>query len=786
MFRLFLYTAIAGGLGIVLDGGTMRTTESPSAVPQAKIHWIERMPDRPRQILLRDWAQTARDFDRVVFDLNRTGEHFPVIWIDRRQVNYQGDAFGLPAFFGDERARGGAQEAIPALGSVLGALLVGIDKRQQHGRDFVAMTRAFHNRANGRNVVLNQMRSGNHSFWYDLYPGILFYSIASRFPTDEQLAKVMRAEADQVVKAVEILGDDYALTAFDFATGERVDNGKWREPDGAAGLAWLAYLSYQRFGEPQMLAAARRALRAYEANRENPTYEVMSPFGVLAAARLAAEHGDEFDIARMFAWAFEPDSAARPGWGVLAGEWSGYEINGLAGSSSDGGGYAFAMNTFNLALPMAPLPRYDPRFARAVGKWLLHAAVNARLFYPDALPPARQSGYQWRDATLGALPYEGLRREWNGVGPWAAGDPQTHGWGPTDLGIYSGALAGVFGAVIGRTSDPAILALDCGAVDFWAQRAFPTHLYYNPYDESRTVTIALGSSEVDLYDTVARKFHAKGVAGKAELTLPAGGAAVVVQIPAGMPLERSGKQLVAGGVVVDFDVTRGALAAPVFPDGANVQEVPRKKIVPDGKLGDWGQVPSSQECVLVAESGLQAAYTFAWDDEHLYVVVREKRAGQRAPHEAASLDGYRKAPWNYDGIGLHFDFGNRNDGERYWEVVIRAAFTAEPRRNWVREQVQRSGKEVPRGLAATRTWSGRDRSGNRIIEMAIAWSDLHRLTSSEFRGEWQDGTPPVGFTFGCEPSLSDNGWRRTFWLSGRRAPGGRDRWSLDLRLLPTQ
>jgi len=785
MVRIFLFAAIAGGLGIVLDGRSMSQNESLSSVPQVKVHWIERMPDRPREILLRDWAQTARDFDRVVYDLKRTGEHFPIVWIDHRQVNYPEDAFGLPSFFGDVRARGGAQEAIPALGSVLGALLVGVDKRQQHGFDFVAMTRAFHNRANGRDLVLNQMRSGNDSFWYDLYPGILFFSIASRFPEDERLAAVMRAEANQVIKAVEAIGDDYALTAFDFATGRRVDNGKWREPDGAAGLAWLAYLSYQKFGEPRMLAAARRALRAYEANRENPTYEVISPFAVLAAARLAAEQGDEFDVARLFAWAFEPDSAARPGWGVLAGEWSGYEINGLAGSSTDGGGYAFAMNTFNLALPMMPLPRYDARFARAVGKWMLNAVVNARLFYPDGLPPERQSGHHWREVTAGALPYEGVRREWNGVGPWAAGDPQTHGWGPTDLGIYSGALAGVFGAVISRTSDPAILALDCRVLDFWSGPAYPTHLYYNPYAEARTVTVSLGDTEVDLYDTVSRGFLAKGVSKQAELTLPAGGAAVVVQIPAGVPLERSGERLVANGVVVDFGVAREALPVPVAPAGARVQDVPRRKVAPDGKFGDWARIPSAQECVVVADTGMQAAFTFSWDDEHLYVLVREN-AGQKKSKEAEARNGYLKAPWNYDGIGLHFDLANRNDGERYWEVVIRAAFTSEARKDWVKEQVQRSGKEVPRGLTATHSWSGRDRSGQRTIEIAIAWSDLLRLTSNDLRGGWTKGPPPAGFTFGCEPSLSDNGWRQTFWLSGRRGPAGRDEHSLDLRLAPKQ
>ena len=43
-------------------------------------------------------------------------------------------------------------------------------------------------------------------------------------------------------------------------------------------------------------------------------------------------------------------------------------------------GYAFAMNTFYPASTYVPMVRYDQSYARAVGKWVLNIANNARYF----------------------------------------------------------------------------------------------------------------------------------------------------------------------------------------------------------------------------------------------------------------------------------------------------------------------------------------------------------------------------------------------------------------------
>ena len=68
------------------------------------------------------------------------------------------------------------------------------------------------------------------------------------------------------------------------------------------------------------------------------------------------------------------------------------------------------MNTFQATAALAPLPRYDARFARAVGKYILNAANTSRLFYANGLPPENQTCYDQRSSTRNVVAYEGLRK----------------------------------------------------------------------------------------------------------------------------------------------------------------------------------------------------------------------------------------------------------------------------------------------------------------------------------------------------------------------------------------
>jgi len=534
---------------------------------QKDIPTVELMPNLPEPFALPDWRDKARAYDRFVFDFHAQGEFLPLVWLDDSRLNIDRPTFGLPSYVGAPNQRQGlinSQEGITCVGAVLGATLVGIDKsRQEH--DYVAMCEAWFNSQNGMNLVLNrQQDGGGGSFWYELFPHIVFYALADRYPDQPRLAEIMRITADRWREVCVDLADadgvpDFDHVSFDFRTRQPVDNGKWREPDASAAVAWLQYAAWVRFGDAQHLAAAESCLRFLQRRQRNPYYEVLLPFGTLTAARLNAERGRDYDVDRLLHWCFGI-SDTRGGWGVTVGNWGGYDCDGLLGSIDNCCGYAFAMNTFAQAGALVPLARYQPRYARALGKWMLNLANAARLFYPGALPPGHETSGFWKGDPQQVIAYEGLRYEWQGKSLCATGDPVALNWGPkTDLGLYGSSYVGLLGAIVGRTSDPRILQLDCLATDFFRGQAWPTFLCYNPYAEPRSFDFTLGAAAADIYDVVTDQFVAREVRDTSRLTLPPDSAALYVVAPAGSPLVRDGRRILLGGVVVNWGVPQPAV-----------------------------------------------------------------------------------------------------------------------------------------------------------------------------------------------------------------------------------
>jgi hypothetical protein len=311
------------------------------------------------------------------------------------------------------------------------------------------------------------------------------------------------------------------------------------------------------------LAAAEGCLKFLQAQQRNPYYGVLLPYGTLTAARLNAELGRDYDVDRFLNWCFGI-SDTRGGWGVTLGNWGGYDCDGLAGSIDNRCGYAFAMNTFAQAGALVPLARYEPRYARAIGKWMLNLANAARLFYPGALPPGHETSAVWKGDPQHLIAYEGLRYEWLGMSPCATGDPVAMKWGPkTDLGLYGSSYVGMLGAIVQPTSDPRILQLDCLATDFFRAPSWPTFLVYNPYPESRGFVLTVGTAASDLYEAVTGEFIQRAVRDKARLTLPPDSAALVVVAPAGGRVTHAGARTLIDGAVVNWK--RTAASTPGKP-----------------------------------------------------------------------------------------------------------------------------------------------------------------------------------------------------------------------------
>jgi hypothetical protein len=246
----------------------------------------------------------------------------------------------------------------------------------------------------------------------------------------------------------------------------------------------------------------------------------------------------------------------RWGWGTILGNWGGYDCYGLVGSAVDLGGYAFAMNTFAQAGALAPIPRYDSRYAYAIAKYLLNVANSARLYFPSELPKENQSSYFWVEKVGGKVPiaYEALRQNWEGKSPYGTGDALRSGWAKTDLGLYGSGHIGLLASIIRKTNVEGILMFDCLATDFFHSPAYPTYLVFNPYSEKKEIVLDFGDELKDIYDAVSHRFIERGLRGKEKVILSPKSAYVLVIAPSNGKLKREGKKLLLNDVVIDYNL----------------------------------------------------------------------------------------------------------------------------------------------------------------------------------------------------------------------------------------
>ena len=83
------------------------------------------------------------------------------------------------------------------------------------------------------------------------------------------------------------------------------------------------------------------------------------------------------------------------------------------------------------------------------------------------------------------------------------------------------------GKLVRPTEDPYILQIDVAAADFLTGYPRPAYLYYNPWEEKRTVRVSLGSVPSDLRRTYSQQVLARSVTQAAEIDLPPATAYVV-------------------------------------------------------------------------------------------------------------------------------------------------------------------------------------------------------------------------------------------------------------------
>lgn len=545
-------------------------------VVQTSLPRIDQMPDVPQPLKIIDWKKKTMQFDSLVFNFNSQTSYGSLIWLDSSKRNIDQVTFGLYTVIGDVRQgskknNGEFHEALTSLNSLVSAGLIGIDKTNQNGFNYVKMVQNYFNSDTKWNIVMNNtnptvaMAGGGYGrdWWYDVYPNVLYYGVAALFPDVKNTEYIQRTVAEQFCKADSVLNGNYDYSYFDYSQMKGMRNNIPFQQDAAGGHAWVLYSAYQKFGDKRYLNHAKSATEALLSQKESRFYEMLLPFGTYTAARLNAEQGTNYDITKMLNWMFDgcQSKDGRYGWGVIAEKWGNYDVYGLQGSITDGGGYAFLMNSIAMAWPLVPMVKYEPQYAKAIGKYMLNAVNASRLFYPDQVDNTHQWLPELKNLTHGVIGYEGIRKvdDYNkqalkGVSPvsigdgpkWVVGQPKE-----SMFSLYSTSIVGVFGAIVNKTEVEGILALDCNVTDFYAERKYPVYLYYNPYTEDKTVTYT-SKSNVDLFDIITKKYLAKGGNGSVGIKLLAGEAALVVVLPAGTPLSTQGSKIKANDVVIAY------------------------------------------------------------------------------------------------------------------------------------------------------------------------------------------------------------------------------------------
>ncbi|HMO38520.1 MAG TPA: T9SS type A sorting domain-containing protein [Saprospiraceae bacterium] len=537
------------------------TTLLQGQVAQIAVPRIERMPNEPTPYNVRDWREVALQYDAFVYDLGKTGQHLPLSYLNDRGLNYpQYPSFGLVTYVGTFSPQG--NEAINVLPSLVGASLVGVDKTTQHGRNWVRMSQDFFNKNNGHFIYLNNISGGSGGdWWYDLMPNLFFYQLYDLYPdAGGEAGFQFTSIANRFAQAVRALGGsdtpwskafmDYR--AFDFLSMQPNPIGV-KQPEAAGAYAWVLYHAYKKTGNPEYLKAAEWSLEFLSEWTLNPSYELQLPYGTYVAAKMNAELGTNYDIEKMINWSF--DRGFLRGWGTIVGRWNGFDVSGLVGEANDNGNdYAFQLNGVQQAAALVPMVRYDKRFARAIGKWMLNLTNATRLFFPGFLPGFLQDASDWSNANDPdrVIGYEALRERWAGQMPFSTGDALRGGWAATNLALYGTSSIGYLGAIVSKTNVDRILEIDLLPTDFYKDAAYPSRLYFNPYNTPQTIAINLGDTPVDVYESLSETFLMQGQSGTVNINIPPNEALVVVLTPAGGAVTYHRNKMLVNGIVVDY------------------------------------------------------------------------------------------------------------------------------------------------------------------------------------------------------------------------------------------
>jgi hypothetical protein len=332
--------------------------------------------------------------------------------------------------------------------------------------------------------------------------------------------------------------------------------------------------------------------------------------------------------------------------------------------------------------------------------------------------------------------------------------------------------------------DPLIPQLDLLACDFFRDKAYPTYLYYNPYDDRRDVSVNVGSSPVDVYDAVRNDFVARGASGRVKVPLDPDSAMVLVMAPAGAKESFAGRKTLINDVVIDYDNGRAARPQPARRappvDRSKTVAADRATITVDGDSKDWANVASETLHLNTGGRGkLQLDVRLAWDDQNLYILAQQTAKGEKV-NEVRDAAAYRYAPWDSDGVWLHLDIANGRLPS-VGDFVLALSLNS----RGGTDLFEAAGPSADDARQIHTVTSGTADAGNRVIEASVPWKVLiDYATSNQPKPAERLGKIAPGFRFGCEPMLIEWNHQRQSFIGGSQyiRPTGRDENSRDIVL----
>ena len=526
---------------------------------QINIPRVDEMPDFPQPFEMRDWKVVAQGYDGLIFDLEVTGQFLPLTTVVHNTTNYPDHpTLGIQSYIGTNSPPG--MEAINVIPAVVGATLVGIDKSDQHGYNWPLMCEEYFNRRESENIYLNgPQTSSGHDWWYETMPNIFFYQLNDQYPHTGDFDYQFITIANRWLEAVKAMGGGDTpwqvpymnYRAFALSTMTPLESGV-KQPEAAGAIAWILYNAFIETGDENYRIGAEWCLEFLSTWEDNPSYEIQLPYGVYTAARMNAELGTVYDVEKMTNWCF--DVGDLRGWGTITGPWGNIDVGGLIGEAQDwNDNYTFNMNSLEHLGALAPMVRYDDRFATAIGKWALNVANATRLYYSGFLPDDMQDNEEWTSQydPGSVIAYEALREKSNGG--YGTGDAMGGGWAQTNLGLYGSSHIGILGAIVDRTDVDGILQLDLLATDYYHTNAYETHLLYNPFEESKSVHIVLPAGNHDIWDAVSNQVIQTSVSNSTNITILSKSSVMTVFIPAGSEISYDLNKALVNGTVIDYN-----------------------------------------------------------------------------------------------------------------------------------------------------------------------------------------------------------------------------------------